>query len=162
MTVETTCRYEDDFLLWTKEQANLLREAARRGVNFPLDWENLAEEIESLGRSERRELRNRLDTIIEHLLKLEHAQVSEPRRGWQETVFRERRAVEAVLEDNPSLRREVPEIIEKLYPSTGKFVAAMLIETGEADKNVGVLIALRRYTLEEVLGSWLPVLPNKA
>src|SRR5215213_3340407 len=36
--------YEEDFLLWTKEQARLLREAAERGVNLPLDWENLAEE----------------------------------------------------------------------------------------------------------------------
>ena len=46
--------YDEDFLLWTKEQAKLLREAAERGVNLPLDWENLAEEVESLGRSDRR------------------------------------------------------------------------------------------------------------
>ena len=65
--------YDHDFLLWTREQSKLLREAAERRVNFPLDWENLAEEIESLGKSLRSELRSRLRTIIEHLLKLEHS-----------------------------------------------------------------------------------------
>ena len=75
--------YEEDFLLWTQEQSKLLREAAERRVNFPLDWENLAEEIESLGKSQRSELRNRIGTAIEHLLKLEHSTAREPREGWR-------------------------------------------------------------------------------
>ena len=83
--------YDDDFLLWTREQSKLLREAAERRVNFPLDWENLAEEIESLGNSLRSELRSRLRTIIEHLLKLEHSAAREPRNGWIETVERNAR-----------------------------------------------------------------------
>ena len=57
--------YDQDFFLWTQEQSRLLREAAERRVNFPLDWENLAEEIESLGKSQRSELRSRLTTIVE-------------------------------------------------------------------------------------------------
>jgi len=57
--------YDKDFLLWTQEQSRLLRQAAERRVNFPLDWENLAQEIESLGKSQRAELRNRLATVIE-------------------------------------------------------------------------------------------------
>jgi hypothetical protein len=72
--------YDRDFLLWTQEQSKLLREAAERRVNFPLDWENLAEEIESLGKSQRSELRNQLTTIIEHLLKLEHSTARTPER----------------------------------------------------------------------------------
>src|SRR5215207_42459 len=79
--------YDQDFLLWTREQSKLLREAAEHRVNFPLDWENLAEEIESLGKSLRSELRSRLRTI-EHLLKLEHSAAREPRNGWIETVER--------------------------------------------------------------------------
>jgi hypothetical protein len=82
--------YDEDFLLWTQQQAKLLREAAERRVNFPLDWENLAEEIESLGKSQRSELRSRLMTIIEHLLKLEYSSAREPRNGWRETVGRTR------------------------------------------------------------------------
>src|SRR5688572_3622093 len=91
---ETAELYDEDFLLWTQEQAKLLREAAARRVNFPLDWENLAEEIESLGRSDRRELRSRITTIIEHLLKLEHSPVHEPREGWLDTVDRSRHEAE--------------------------------------------------------------------
>src|SRR5215204_3184394 len=95
--------YDEDFLLWTKEQARLLREAAERGVNLPLDWENLAEEVESLGRSDRRELRSRISTIIEHLLKLEHSSAREPREGWRNTVDRSRREAKLILKESPSL-----------------------------------------------------------
>jgi hypothetical protein len=52
--------YERDYVLWTEEQAAALRAAAAHGTNLPLDWANLAEEIESLGRSLRHELRSRL------------------------------------------------------------------------------------------------------
>jgi Domain of unknown function DUF29 len=62
--------YEADFVRWTEQQSSAIRDAARSGANLPLDWENLAEEIESLGRSQRRELRSRISVIIEHLLKL--------------------------------------------------------------------------------------------
>ncbi len=62
--------YEKDFVRWTEQQAAALREAAALGTNLPLDWENLAEEIDSLGRSLRHELRSRILVIIEHLLKL--------------------------------------------------------------------------------------------
>src|SRR3954465_662108 len=82
--------YDEDFLLWTQEQAKLLREAAGRRVNFPLDWENLAEEIESLGKSQSSELPSRLPPIIEHLLKLDYSNAREPRNAWRETVGRTR------------------------------------------------------------------------
>ena len=57
--------YESDLYEWTKEQADALR---RRASNA-LDWDNLAEEIESLGAGERREIRSRLKTLLVHLLK---------------------------------------------------------------------------------------------
>jgi Domain of unknown function DUF29 len=156
MPVETPCPYESDFLHWAQEQASLLREAARQRINYPLDWDNLAEEIEGLGRSERRELRNRLDTVIEHLLKLQHARALEPRRGWEETVTRERRRIEALLSDNPSLRKEVPDLVARLYPTIGESVAAMLARRGEGDAGVAVLVRTSAYTEAEVLGPWLP------
>jgi hypothetical protein len=58
--------YEQDFFLWTKEQAAALRLA--KNSNLPLDWENLAEEIESLGKSDRRELRSQIRRILRHRL----------------------------------------------------------------------------------------------
>lgn len=69
---------EEDFVRWTEAQAATLRKAACLGINLPLDWENLAEEIDSLGRSQRRELRSRIATIIEHLLKLQCSPAAEP------------------------------------------------------------------------------------
>ena len=49
---DTRTLYEEDFVAWTEQQAEALRSAARGSTNQPLDWENLAEEIESLGRSD--------------------------------------------------------------------------------------------------------------
>src|SRR3954470_5735337 len=71
--------YDRDFFLWTQEQAEALRRAAREGSNLPLDWENLAEEIESLGRSFKNSLQSRIAQIIIHLWKLACSPATEPR-----------------------------------------------------------------------------------
>ena len=89
--------YEEDFVRWTELQSRALRKAAGLGTNLPLDWENLAEEVESLGRSQRRELRSRIAVILEHLLKLEHSSATAPRSGWIETIGRERADIERLL-----------------------------------------------------------------
>jgi hypothetical protein len=65
--------YEEDTVAWSEQQAAALRAAARGGSNQPLDWENLAEEIESLGRSLRLGLRSQLVRIIQHLVNLAHS-----------------------------------------------------------------------------------------
>jgi hypothetical protein len=148
--------YEADFLLWTQEQANLLREAAGRRVNFPLDWENLAEEIESLGKSQRSELRNRIGTIIEHLLKLEHSTAREPREGWRDTVHRSRREAELLLEDNPSLRPELAHLVDMMFERFAPFPVDELIRRGELDGRRRDAILARGYTAEQVLRDWFP------
>ena len=78
--------YDEDFLRWTEEQAAGLRRA--KVSNLPLDWENLAEEIESLGKSQRRELGAQIRRILHHLLKLEVSPAEEPRAGWRASVRR--------------------------------------------------------------------------
>jgi hypothetical protein len=148
--------YDQDFLLWTQEQSKLLREAAERRVNFPLDWENLAEEIESLGKSLRHELRNRIRTIIEHLLKLQYSTAREPRNGWIETVERTRDDAEVLLEENPSLRREVADLVERTFERVADFTTKDLIRRGELDKKRRDEILARRYGAEHVFGDWLP------
>jgi len=100
--------YEEDFVRSTEEQARALRKASQSRVNLALDWQNLAEEIDDLGRSVRRELRRRLTVIVEHLMKLEHSPAIDPRGGWMDTINRERLNIEDLLEDSPSLRRELP------------------------------------------------------
>jgi uncharacterized protein DUF29 len=108
---KTGALYDRDFVLWTEEQAAALRRA--KGSNLPLDWENLAEEIESLGKSDRRELRSQITRILRHLLKLAVSPKSEPRGGWRSTIRDARVEIEGVLEDSPSLRREIADIIAR-------------------------------------------------
>jgi hypothetical protein len=73
--------YEQDFFRWTEQQTEALRAAAATRINPPLDWENLAEEIESLGRSQRRELGSRILVIVEYLMKLIASQGAALRLG---------------------------------------------------------------------------------
>ena len=144
--------YEQDFLRWSTEQAETLRDLARAGTNLPLDWENLAEEVESLGISQRKELRSRIATIIEHLLKLELSPAAEPRAGWGDTVDRERREIEVLLEASPSLRRETPALIE-IETRRGKLLVARSLERhGEATPQVLAAVEAISFTAEEVLG----------
>jgi Domain of unknown function DUF29 len=77
--------YETDLALWAKEQARALRDAGRAGTNLPIDWENVAEEIDSLGKSQAHELGSRIRTILEHLIKLQTSPATEPRAGWRAT-----------------------------------------------------------------------------
>lgn len=148
--------YDKDFVRWTEEQAKALRLAGHAGSNLPLDWENLAEEVESLGISNRSEVRSRIGTIIEHLLKLEHSPATNPRRGWIETVLRERTRVERVVEDSPSLRRELPGMVRDEMRRTGKLTTALLAQYEEADPAIQAAISAADYTTDQVLGYWLP------
>jgi hypothetical protein len=144
--------HEEDFVRWTEQQARALREAARSGVNLPLDWENLAEEIDDLGRSVRHELRSRISTIIEHLLKLTHSPATDPRRGWIETIVRERSQIEPLLDESPSLRRELVQMIRQEGSRAARLTTRVLRLHGES---IGSL-APPAYTEEQVLGDWFP------
>lgn len=144
---EAKSLYDEDFLLWSKEQAEALRAAAKGGANLPLDWEHIAEEIEDLGKSNRRELRNRLLAILEHLLKLQYSPAVNPRAGWRATIIRERAMIEGLLDDSPSLRGELPELV-----ATARAAAAELSRRGETPKR----LPLPDYSVEQVLGDWFP------
>ena len=150
--------YEEDFVRWTEQQAGALREAAALslGTNLPLDWENLAEEIDSLGRSLRRELRSRIAVIIEHLIKLEASPATDPRRGWIETIGRERSEIELVLDDAPSLRGEVSGMIASGTPRAIRHMTQALCRRGEAAVGVISKIVAANYTEDQVLGDWFP------
>lgn len=102
--------YDTDFYAWTEEQAALLRE----GRLSSADVEHIAEEIESMGRTEKRELISRLAVLMMHLLKLEF---QPGRRGssWRATVRLQRRELRRHLEDNPSLRAKLTELAEDAY-----------------------------------------------
>ena len=148
--------YEQDFMRWAEAQAEGLRRAAEAGSNLPLDWYNLAEEIESLGRSQRRELRSRLANIVEHLLKLQFSPAIEPRAGWIETIGRERRDIQRLLEDSPSLKGEIDRALALEWRQTTRFAADLLIGRAEAGPEIRPQIEQAGYRVEQVLGDWLP------
>jgi hypothetical protein len=114
--------YEADELAWVEEQVALLR-AGRFGE---LDLPNLIEELEEMARRYRREFSSRLVVLIGHLLKM-RAQPRRITRSWRVSVLEQRRSIAALLDDSPSLRREIPERIAKAYPDAVKLAAA---ETG--------------------------------
>jgi hypothetical protein len=111
--------YEHDFYAWSFAQAEALR--ARRPE--ALDWKNLAEEIESLGRSDRRQVRSRLKIILVHLLKWQ-IQIEYRSLSWKATINTQRDDLESVLADSPSLRRLVPTLLAESYPRARRDAAA--------------------------------------
>jgi hypothetical protein len=145
--------YDKDLVRWSEAQARALRAAADAGWNAPIDWENVAEEIESLGRSEHRTLAGHIANVIEHLLKLQVSPASEPAPGWRDTIRRTRGESEDALADSPSLRREVASMIAKQMPRARALVLDSLRDYDE-QRLEG--IAAVTYTEEQVLGDWLP------
>ncbi|CAD5919791.1 hypothetical protein PCC9214_00584 [Planktothrix tepida] len=111
--------YEQDFYGWTQKQAQLLREQQWHH----LDLNNLIEEIESLGRQERQQLRNRLSILIAHLLKWEY-QPTKRSRSWLATIRVQRRDILRLLKDNPSLKPYLPEILPETYENGRDLAAA--------------------------------------
>jgi len=97
--MQTITLYDQDFYAWTQHQAELLR-SGRLGE---LDIENLVEEIESLGKQQQQELRNRLGILLGHLLKWRY-QPEARSKSWAATIREQRREIQEILEDNPSLK----------------------------------------------------------
>jgi Domain of unknown function DUF29 len=105
-----SAEYEEDFYAWTCEQARLLRS----GEFSSIDAANLAEEIESLGRSDRRELESRMTVLLMHLLKWQK-QSKLRSRSWSGTILEQRRRIEKLLKESPSLRPSVDEALAEVY-----------------------------------------------
>ncbi|MFN1150170.1 DUF29 domain-containing protein, partial [Serratia liquefaciens] len=105
-----TTRYDSDFYGWTQEQADLIRAG-----NFEqLDADNLLEEIESMGRSERRELESRLEKLLAHMLKWRY-QDSRRGKSWLLTIKEQRRKFADCLDENPSLKSRLDDCLVKVY-----------------------------------------------
>jgi Domain of unknown function DUF29 len=101
-------QYERDFYAWTQEQSELLR----LGQWHALDIENLAEEIASLGKQQKQELRNRLGILIGHLLKWEY-QAELRGKSWKATIREQRDEILDILLENPSLKPYLEEATKK-------------------------------------------------
>jgi Domain of unknown function DUF29 len=148
--------YDQDFAAWSRQQAAALRAAARNGSNQIVDWENLAEEIEDLGKSVRRELQSQIRRIVRRLVKLEHSPAREPRRGWEESIVDARAEIEDLLEASPSLRTGLD---RDLARQTQRGINLALRDLGrhqELDAATKAALQAASYTEEPVLGDWFP------
>ncbi|MEH2173069.1 DUF29 domain-containing protein [Nostoc sp.] len=132
--------YETDFYTWTQEQANFLRHHQWNQLDLP----NLIEEIESLGRKERQELRNRFSVLIAHLLKWEY-QPKQRSRSWLATIRVQRREILKLLNENPSLKPYIEEALQESYEN-GRDLAS-----GETNLPFSTFPQQCLYTLEGIL-----------
>jgi hypothetical protein len=105
--------YDRDFYSWINQNVELLRE----GRLTEVDAEHIAEELESMGKRERRQLRSRLQVLVMHLLKWQY-QPEKQSKSWLVTIEHQRDEIEALLLDSPSLRREVEDALETIYPKS--------------------------------------------
>ena len=102
--------YEQDFYLWTQITAEQLKENKFNEI----DKINLIEEIETMGRSEKRELKSRFVVLLMHLLKW-HYQPEKRSESWRSTITEQRICIEGLLEDSPSLKPTLSEVFEDCY-----------------------------------------------
>ncbi|CAC5343450.1 MULTISPECIES: DUF29 domain-containing protein [Planktothrix] len=130
--------HEQDFYAWTQEQSQLLK----TGQLHQIDWQNIAEEIEDMGRSEKRQLDSRLELLIMHLLKWQF-QPNLRSRSWQLTIKEQRLRLSKLLQKNPSLQPNLTEAIEDVYP----------LATLSAERETGLSLfpEICPYTLSEIL-----------
>ena len=113
MMLTNTDLYQTDFAAWCAQTAALLR----AGQWHEIDFDVLAEEVESLAKSQRRELANRLTVLVMHLLKWQlQPQRRELGHSWASTIQTQRDALAKLLEENPSLDRQVGEVLRHIYP----------------------------------------------
>ena len=103
--------YEDDIVLWAEQQAERLR--ARAGRDNDLDYENLAEEIDTVGRTEARGAASLIEVILAHLLKIEFVGPSETVNHWKVEIRAARRGLAKYL--SPTLNKRFAESLQDIY-----------------------------------------------
>jgi hypothetical protein len=137
--------YETDFYLWTQQQAALLR----AGKLSALDVLNLAEEVDAMGRSEKRHVREQLEQLTSHLLLLKVSRWRDEhrRRAWTDEVIRSRIDVARDLAEGPSLQEVVHDLFVQAWPCARAAVNKILRDQGDGMR---VPIACP-FSLEDVL-----------
>ncbi|WP_392531311.1 DUF29 domain-containing protein [Nostoc sp. C117] len=134
--------YEQDFYLWIQTTAELLKQK-----NFTqLDLDNLIEEIQTMGRSEKKALRSNLEVVLMHLLKYKYQ--AEKRSGsWRATIREHRKRIRQALEESPSLKPYLDEVFGQCYED------AKLLAADETELALAIFPEQSPFTLEQVLES---------
>jgi phage gpG-like protein len=154
--------YRSDTVAWSRHQAAALRAAAQAmpgaaSNSAPaLDWENLAEEIEALGKSERAALRSHLARIMHHLVKLEYSSAVEPRNGCRRLVRQSRQRIGRILADSPSLAPELSMLLAEELAGAVELAIGDLDDYGEIDPQTAAAVRRHAFSEAQVLGDWFP------
>ncbi len=106
----TASLYDEDFAVWTAETARLLR----AGRFDEVDIEHVAEEIEDMGKRDKRELYSRLTVLIADLLKWKW-QPERKTRSWRSTIVTQRAELRRLFEQSPSLQAIVHDAVDDVY-----------------------------------------------
>ncbi|MBF0338170.1 MAG: DUF29 domain-containing protein [Nitrospirae bacterium] len=109
-TLTARALYEVDFYQWVFHNANLLRQ----GRLTEIDIENIVEELEDMGRNNKRELASRIMVLIKHLLKWQY-QPKRRCRSWSMTIDNQRSDINRLLEDSPSLKYNIETVTTKEF-----------------------------------------------
>ncbi|MEH2073255.1 MAG: DUF29 domain-containing protein [Nostoc sp.] len=132
--------YEQDFYLWIQTTAELLKQ----GRLTELDLENLIDEIETMGRSEKKALRSNLEVVLMHLLKYKYQ--AEKRSGsWRGTIREHRKRLREALEESPSLKPYFGEVFGLCYED------ARLLAADETELHLATFPEQSPFTPEETL-----------
>ena len=144
--------YDDDFYAWTQHQASVLREMPVADNRF--DRDNIAEEIETSGRSERDAVRSQVHRIIEHFLKLQYSPAIQPRLGWMRSINDARRIVGDKL--SATLRRDIEEHLAELYEDA-RYQADLSMQDFDETEAARHFPAACPYTFDQILDEdWYP------
>jgi hypothetical protein len=142
----TKSLYDTDYSLWLEKTAQLLR----NGQINELDLPNLAEEIENMGKREKRAVENNVEILLMHLLKYQY-QPEKRSNSWKYTIFEHRDRLEKAFRDSPSLKPYSQEIFEQCYSKARQRAA---IETG---MEIDIFPVESPFTVEQTLNpNYLP------
>lgn len=130
--------FEQDFYAWTQQQAEFLKNQQLDHI----DWIQIAEEIEDMGRSEKRQLASRLEVLVMHLLKWQF-QPNLRSRSWELTIKEQRLRLKRLLEENPSLQSSIETVLSKSYP--------LAVVRAEQETGLSDFPATCPYSLESIL-----------
>ncbi|QSJ16485.1 DUF29 domain-containing protein [Nostoc sp. UHCC 0702] len=136
--------YDQDFYLWTQTIAQQLKEHKFNEIDLP----NLIEEVESMGRSEKRELKSRLIVLLMHLIKWQY-QPEKRSESWRSSITEQRICIEALLEDSPSLQPLISEVFADCYQK------ARLKASDETGIKLNFFPNECPFTLEETFNNYL-------
>jgi hypothetical protein len=103
--------YEQDFALWIEDVVAKLK--ARDFDN--LDVDNILEEIESLGKSQKREVKSRLQTLLAHILKRMYVDSPLDYNGWERTIREQCKELRLLLEESPSLKNDYIKFFDRVW-----------------------------------------------